>query len=127
MIIGCDFHARYQQIAMLDEATGGLTERRLDHQSGEAEAFYRNLQGPVRVGIEATGPIRWFERLLPFATSRVSWLDISSRFTRASLRSSSERMRDRYVDARDGQVSRLLLGDDLCRFPGGSESRSWLP
>jgi hypothetical protein len=23
MIIGCDFHTRYQQIAMLDEATGG--------------------------------------------------------------------------------------------------------
>jgi hypothetical protein len=64
IIIGCDFHTRYQQIAMLDEATGELTERRLDHPSGEAEAFYRNLQGPVRVGIEATGPIRWFERLL---------------------------------------------------------------
>ena len=56
LIIGCDFHTRYQQIAMMDEATGELTERRLDHQSGEAQAFYRNLQGPVRVGIEATGP-----------------------------------------------------------------------
>jgi hypothetical protein len=64
MMIGRDFHTRYQQIAMLDEATGELTERRLDHQTGEAEAFYRNLQGPVRVGIEATGPIRWLERLL---------------------------------------------------------------
>jgi transposase len=64
MIMGCDFHTRYQTIAMLDEATSELTERRLDHQSGEAEAFYRGLQGPVRVGIEATGPIRWFERLL---------------------------------------------------------------
>jgi transposase len=64
MIIGCDFHTRYQQIAMLDQATGELSERQLDHQSGEAEAFYRNLQGSVRVGTEATGPIRWFERLL---------------------------------------------------------------
>jgi len=63
-IIGCDFHTRYQQIAMLDEETGELMERRLDHESGEAHAFYRDLQGPVRVGIEATGPIRWFERLL---------------------------------------------------------------
>ena len=62
-IIGCDFHTRYQQIAMLDEATGELVERRLDHESGEAHAFYRDLQGPVRVGIETTGPIRWFERL----------------------------------------------------------------
>jgi hypothetical protein len=49
---------------MLDEATGESTELRLDHQNGEAEAFYRSLQGPVRVGIEATGPIRWFECLL---------------------------------------------------------------
>jgi hypothetical protein len=48
---------------MRDEATGELTEGRLDHQTGEVDAFYRKLQGPVRVGIEATGPIRWFERL----------------------------------------------------------------
>ena len=34
MIIGCDFHTRYQQIMMLDEATGELTERRLDHHNG---------------------------------------------------------------------------------------------
>jgi len=27
-IIGCDFHTRYQQIAMLDEETGELIERR---------------------------------------------------------------------------------------------------
>jgi hypothetical protein len=63
-IIGCDFYTGYQQIAMLDEATGELIERGLDHESGEAQEFYRNLQGAVRVGIEATGPIRWFERLL---------------------------------------------------------------
>ena len=56
-IIGCDFHTRYQQIAMMKESTGELLERRLDHQSGEAEGFYRQLQGPVRVGIEATGEL----------------------------------------------------------------------
>ena len=38
MTIGCDFRRRYQQIAMLDEATGELTERRLDHQSGVYDA-----------------------------------------------------------------------------------------
>src|SRR6185437_4012253 len=43
LIIGCDFHTRYQQIAMLDEATGEVVERRLDHLNGEAEAFYRSL------------------------------------------------------------------------------------
>ena len=45
LIIGCDFHTRYQQIAMAREETSELlVERRLDHESGEAQAFYRNLQ-----------------------------------------------------------------------------------
>src|SRR6266851_4315255 len=65
LIIGCDFHTRYQQIAMAREETGELlVERRLDHEGGEAHAFYRSLQEPVRVGMEATGPIHWFQRLL---------------------------------------------------------------
>jgi len=34
LIIGCDFHTRYQLIAMMDEATRELIERRLDHESG---------------------------------------------------------------------------------------------
>jgi len=34
IIIGCDFHTRFQQIAMADDETGELLlERRLDHQS----------------------------------------------------------------------------------------------
>ena len=56
LIIGCDFHTRYQQIAMAREETGELlVERRLDHESGEAHAFYRSLQSsqePVCAGIE---------------------------------------------------------------------------
>src|SRR5271170_5430142 len=40
MIIGCDLHTRYQQVAMLDTETGELVERRLEHESGEARAFY---------------------------------------------------------------------------------------
>ena len=38
-IIGCDFHTRYQQIAMLATETGEITERRLEHENGEARAF----------------------------------------------------------------------------------------
>jgi len=64
IIIGCDFHTRYQQIALVDDSTGELSERRLDHENGEAHTFYRGLPKPVRVGIEATGPMHWFERLL---------------------------------------------------------------
>jgi hypothetical protein len=63
-IVGCELHTRYQQIAMLDQETGELIERRLEHERGEAGAFYSRLEGPVRVGIEATGHTRWFERML---------------------------------------------------------------
>jgi hypothetical protein len=55
MIIGCDLHTRYQQIAMLDTDTGELVERRLEHENGEARSFFAGLAGEVRVGIEATG------------------------------------------------------------------------
>jgi len=55
MIIGCDLHTRYQQIAMLDTETGEEVERRLEHENGEARAFYSALRAPARVGIEDTG------------------------------------------------------------------------
>jgi hypothetical protein len=47
LIIGCDFHTRYQQIAMADSVTGELTERRLEHENGQADAYYRGLPKPV--------------------------------------------------------------------------------
>jgi hypothetical protein len=40
LIIGCDFHTRFQQIAMVDSPTGEIIERRSDHESGEARQFY---------------------------------------------------------------------------------------
>ena len=63
-LIGCDFHTRFQQIAMMDCQTGEIIERRLDHQAGEARKFYAALPGPARIGMEATGRTQWFERLL---------------------------------------------------------------
>ena len=66
MLIGCEYHPGFQQIAFLDTDTGELRERRLAHRD-EAEQFYRDLQQrglAVRVGMEASGHARWFERLL---------------------------------------------------------------
>lgn len=64
IIIGCDFHTRFEQIAMLDTETGELVEKRLDHESGEAQRFYAGLKEPALVGIESTGYTIWFaERL----------------------------------------------------------------
>src|SRR6266404_7125426 len=101
LIIGCDFHTRYQQIAMAREETGELlVERRLDHASGEAHAFYRSLQSsqePVRVGIEATGPIHWFERLLADLGYEL-WIGDS-----AKIRAS--KVRKQKTDERDAALS----------------------
>ena len=64
MIIGCDFHPRFQQIAYVDLETGEFFERRLSHPE-EAERFYRSLAGTqVRIGLEATGNFRWFRQLI---------------------------------------------------------------
>ncbi len=66
IIIGVDFHPEFQQIALLDTDSGEFQEKRLMHRE-EAEKFYRVLAAAgqkVRVGMEASGHARWFERLL---------------------------------------------------------------
>ena len=60
-IVGCDFHPSYQQVAILDTETGEVQEKKLIRASGEAEKFYRELETPALVGMEATGNSRWFE------------------------------------------------------------------
>ena len=113
LIIGCDFHTRYQQIAMADDATGELLlERQLGHENGEAHSFYRALQRPVRVGIEATGPMHWFERLLAELGHEL-WIGDS-----AKIRASE--VRKQKTDERDAAlILDLLLAK---RFP-----RIWVP
>ena len=67
MIIGVDYHPSFQAIAFLIEETGECGEQELNHSDGQAEKFYRDLKQrgvSVRVGMEATGYSRWFERLL---------------------------------------------------------------
>ena len=57
IIIGCDYHPGFQQIAFVDTDTGEWNERKLGHRE-EAEQFYRQLKvggKEVRVGMEASG------------------------------------------------------------------------
>jgi len=42
LIIGCDYHPRFQQIAFVDTETRELLEWRLPHRE-EAEKFYRDV------------------------------------------------------------------------------------
>ena len=92
-IIGCDLHTRYQQVAMLDEETGELKERRLEHESGEARAYYAGLVGPVRVGIEATGHTRWFERMLAEMGHEL-WIGDAAKIRAAMVRKQKTDIRD---------------------------------
>jgi transposase len=107
MIIGCDLHTRFQQIAMLDTETGEIVERRLEHESGEAQRFYAALPAPARVGIEATGYARWLERLLREQGHQL-WIGDASAIRAA-------RVRQQKTDARDALLLLSLLVEN--RFP----------
>ena len=111
-IIGCDFHTRQQQVAMLDDESGELVERRLEHEEGEARRFYEQLRGPVIVGIEATGYTRWFEQLLAEMGHEL-WVGDAARI-RASV------VRKQKNDERDAAHILTLLVEQ--RFP-----RIWMP
>src|SRR5215467_8845033 len=63
LIIGCDFHPGFQQVAIFDKPTGEISGKRLQHPE-EARAFYGGLGEPALVGMEACGYTQWFERLL---------------------------------------------------------------
>ena len=93
LIIGCDFHTRYQQVAMLEEQTGELVERRLEHGNGEAHVFYKALPSPVRVGIEATGHTQWFERLLKELGHEL-WVGDASQIRASAVRQQKTDQRD---------------------------------
>jgi transposase len=114
MIIGCDYHPGFQQIAFVDTETGELQERRLEHRE-EAEKFYRDLvtQGvKVRVGMEASGHARWFERLLSELQFEL--------WTGDAAAIHAKRVRKQKTDRQDAQlILRLMLKDD---FP-----QIWVP
>jgi transposase len=111
LIIGCDFHAGFQQVAIFDNQTGELEQRRLRHRE-EAEQFYRSLAAGVLVGMEACGHYPWFERLLSECGHEL-WLGDASRI-RASV------VRKQKTDRRDAEHLLDLLRQE--RFP-----RIWVP
>jgi transposase len=109
LIIGCDYHPSFQQIAFVDTETGELGERRLVHAE-EAEQFYVELKQrkvPVRVGMEASGHARWFERLLRQLEFEL-WIGDA-----AEIR--TKRVRKQKTDRQDAQLLLRLLMED--RFP----------
>ena len=114
-IVGVDYHPSFQQIAFLDQETGECGDRRLNHSDGEAEKFYRELRQKgirVRVGLEATGYSRWFERLLVELGIEV-WIGNAAEIK-------AKRVGKQKTDRQDAQLLLKLLEEN--RFP-----RIWVP
>jgi transposase len=112
LIIGCDFHPGFQQVAIFDNQSGEVRELRLGHRD-EAEQFYRSLAGQqVRVGMEACGHYPWFEGLLESAGMEL-WMGDAARIRAAEVRKQK-------TDRRDAAHWLQLLLED--RFP-----RIWVP
>jgi len=114
IIIGVDYHPEFQQIALLDTDSGEFREKRLSHPE-EAEQFYRAWAAAgekVRVGMEASGHARWFERLVAELGFEL-WLGDAADIQ-------SKRARKQKTDRQDAQlILKLMLKDD---FP-----RIWVP
>jgi transposase len=111
-IIGCDLHAAQQTIAMLDRETGEVSEKTLKHDGEAVREFYRSLPAPVVVGIEATGSMGWFLRLM-------DELGIDCQVGHPAKIRKAETRRQKH-DRRDAGLLLTLLVED--RFPA-----IWLP
>jgi transposase len=112
LIVGCDFHPSWQQIAWLDTETGETGEQKLLHAGGEAQQFYAQLPRPALIGMEATGNSQWFIELAEDLGHEM-WIGDAAQI-RASY------VRKQKTDKRDaGHILKLLLEG---RFP-----RLWAP
>jgi len=111
-IIGCDLHSRYQVVAWVEAETGEIVTRRLEHENGAVGSFYARWPPGAIVGIEATFPALWLERLLAERGHEL-WVGDAARI-RAS------EVRQQKTDSRDAEHLLDLLRTD--RFP-----RIWVP
>jgi transposase len=111
-IIGCDLHAAQQTIAMLDRDTGEIVERALKHETATVREFYAALPPPVVVGIEATGSMGSFLRLM-------EELGITCYVGHPAKIRQAETRRQKH-DRRDAALLLELLTED--RFPS-----IWMP
>ena len=111
LIIGCDFHPGFQQLAIFDQATGALEYRRLCTVE-EARSFFAGLPQPALLGLESCGYSQWFERLVEESGHEL-WVGDAAQI-RASV------VRQQKTDQRDAEhIVRLLVEQ---RFP-----RLWVP
>jgi transposase len=112
LIVGCDYHPRWQQVAWFDTETGEIGEQKLVNGDGEAERWYRQLPVPSLIGLEATGNSQWFLDLLNQLGHEV-WVGDAAEIRASYVRKQKNDKRDA------GHVLKLLREG---RFP-----RLWVP
>jgi transposase len=112
LVVGCDFHPSWQQVAWLDTETGETGEQKLVHATGEAKRFYAQLPKPALAGMEATGNSQWFVELVQELGHEI-WIGDAAQI-RASY------VRKQKTDKRDAAHILKLMVEG--RFP-----RLWTP
>ena len=111
-VIGVDYHPSWQQICWMDTETGETDEKKLEHATGEAERFYRQLPGRALIGMESTGNCQWFVELLGRLGHEL-WIGDAAKIRASEVRRQKN-------DRRDAALILKLLVEG--RFP-----RIWTP
>ena len=112
LIVGCDYHPKWQQVAWFDTETGEIGEQKLVNGDGEAKRWYEQLPVPSLIGLEATGNSQWFLDLLNQLGHEV-WVGDAAEIRASYVRRQKNDRRDA------GHVLKLLREG---RFP-----RLWVP
>jgi len=97
---------------MLDTTTGEVVNLTLMHEGDKVREFYSKLPRPVLVGIEATGPMQWFLKLM-------EELRLECRVGHPAQIRAAEPRKQKH-DRRDADLILKLLAEN--RFPA-----IWLP
>jgi len=96
----------------METTTGETGEVKLEHASGEAARFYRQLPGQALIGMESTGNCQWFVEMATTAGHDV-WIGDAARIRASEVRQQKHDRRDAAL------ILKLLLEG---RFP-----RIWTP
>jgi transposase len=119
--IGVDFHPYEQSVAYVDEIDGEIRYKRFVHSDKQAiRAFYRKCGENAVVGVEATGCLLWFEKLL-----REVGIQLLIGDPRMIRRVALSRHKNDFRDA-ETILDLLMRGDFPAIVPRSEESREVL-
>lgn len=119
--IGVDFHPYEQTLAYADDVEGEIRYKRFLHSDKQSiKAFYRKCGGDACVGVEATGCLWWFEKLLAEIGIKL-WIGDPRMIRRVAL----SRHKNDFRDA-ETILDLLMRGQFPSIVPRSEESREVL-